>query len=100
MCIYRQYCYHYRKGQCQYVHSLKDSLDEPMVVDDEQKIDAHKIILATASPNCKEHETIENLNKLNNEYKVEIEELNNKLIKETENKEKHMKNEDNYKKEL
>ena len=105
LCRYRQYCYHQMSGQPEFVHLRKNIHNVPMAVNDDQQGEAHKVILAAQSTDYKEQyekqsETIDNLNKLNSEYKVEIEELKNKLNEEIENKEKQIHNKDQYKKEL
>ena len=64
LCRYGQYCYHYIRGQCEYVHLNKYLFDEPMVIEDNQTIETHKVILAAPSPVFKDqNEKIQNLEK-------------------------------------
>ena len=81
------------KGQCQFIHLI---MDVPMAVDDEQNTEAHKVILAAPSPDYKEqyekaNETIDDITKLNDEYKLEIEQLKSKLNEDKNERQKSKK---------
>ena len=103
-CRYKQYCYHYRKGQCEFIHNSIDSSNVPLATDDNQKIDAHQDILAEQGPNYEDqykyNEDNENLKILNNEYKVQITDLENKLNEEIKKNENAINKINEYRNEL
>ena len=90
VCRYKTHCYFNINGKCEYLHLETEVLEEAMAVNDNDNLEAHKVILSAAGPNFKDkYETEKNksdrLEDLNKQYVSEIEKLQNE-IKQLKNK--------------